>query len=445
MSSILGIMIVLINGLIGFVNREKGLQLYIILSIICPVTIIYGMRVSYEILFFFPMLFLFMMSGVKTHIKKQTVYLTIYLLLFIVATLFSNLLYEPTNELMSIFGIFRMIVLYHMFTSSRNFKESYVVILRVCLYANVIAMILQLILPNALDIFYGLYGKDSATAIAGLYSVGRFTRLTGTFNNSAPAAFFFLVVFATYLVEYSKENNYRNLSILILALLCGFATSTKTFLVGLPILLIANIILSFTFKRKEHLGKRKPIDYKKPILVITAVISVILFLKYTEGILYTTYYINNLSFTTIFSTRYGSDSGNLVDTVRVFKENWLLGVGATTVMDEFVGDSLYVTLLHNTGILGFSIITIFVLGLIKQSVTKTNRLNLLLIMSILMCGTAVPTIFNFFGILTLAFVTINRTNADKGFKTDKNYKSELTCTPINNIQNNEVRKAWMGI
>jgi len=408
MNAIIGITIVLINVLIGLVNIERGLKLYIILSIICPVIDILGMSISYEIMFFFPMLLLFMMTGSKGRIKKQGKYLIAYFVIFIVATLMSNLLHEASNELVSIFGIGRMVILYLMFTAKTNLKEFYAGILQVCLYANVVCMLLQITMPNALNIFYELYAKESATAIGGFSIVGRFTRLTGSFNNSAPAGFFFLIVLATYLVEYSKENTVKNMSVLVMAILCGLATATKTFLIGMPILLIANVALSIVFKNRERLGKRKMVDLKKLILIMATVIGIVLFFKYTEGILYTNNYIENLSISNIFSSRYSSEAGgNLVYTMSVFKENWLLGVGATTLIGEFVGDSLYVTLLHNTGILGFLLITVVIIGLLKENIINSNRQNLLLILSVLMCGFAVPTVFNFFGILTLAFVTVN--------------------------------------
>jgi hypothetical protein len=325
------------------------------------------------------------------------------------STLVSNLLYNPQNELLAIFGVTRMVLLFIIFTNDSNNLPIIKKALQIAVLCNLMAMILQLALPNAVEIFNNLYVKESSTAISWFLKVGRFTRLTGTFANTAPAGYFFLLVLGIHLVDYTMTRSRYAALIIVVSVICGIATVSKTFYVGFPILLLINFVLYWIMKGKEKTHIRG-LDLKKPVIIVMAVLGIIFFLNFTSDKLSTAYYIENIRLTNIFSSRYNEQTGNLIETIDVIKDNLFIGVGATRISNEFVGDSLYVSILHGTGVLGLITISILMVKLIITNIRKVNRQNLLLLFCILMVGFAVPTLFNILGIIILAFNELNLRN-----------------------------------
>jgi hypothetical protein len=400
MSSAMGIIFLIINGVIGFFKREKAIMIYMFLGIVAPVTQVFGAKISYELLFFVPILFFFMLKKSK-RFNIESKYLMAYICVFTISSLISNLLYTPQNLWLYFFGIIRMCILFIIFVNSSNFRDHFKKILAYSLYINAVVMFFQLTVPSSVKIFYDLYSKDYATAMLGSYQRGYYSRLYGTFDNIAPAAFFFLVVVAFYLDEYEKNNSLKNVLIIILSITCGLATASNTFLVGLPVIFLVNYIIKTFLTRKDNYRKN---IFAKPLLAVLLVLSVYFFLNYIDGLLHTSIMIERLSSDNIFSTRYQQGSGNLTSAIQVIKQNWLLGIGSTRVMGEFVGDSLYVSIMHGTGAIGLLLVISLLLRLIKISIRNHNKQNILLLVSVLAVGVAVPTIFDFLGIMVLAYV-----------------------------------------
>lgn len=410
-----GLGLVLANSIIGiFGKRKLALLIYITLAIIAPITNIFGAKVSYEILGFFPLLFFYLISKKSRKVSKISIYLISYFSIFILSTLVSNLIHSPRNEFLAIFGVARMILLFLIFIDDTKNLNIIKKALQIALFTNILAMIMQFILPNAVEIFNKLYVKESSTAISWFLQVGRFTRLTGTFTNTAPAGYFFLVVLAIHLVEYTKTRSKFNAVIIIVSLIGGLATVSKTFYIGCPILLLANFILYTSMKSKEK-NSVKGLDFKKPAIIIITVLGIILFNNFTSNKLSTSYYIENLGLSKIFVSRYSAQSGVLMETIDVIKDNLLIGVGATKISNEFVGDSLYVSILHGTGLLGLIIIGFLMIKLTLTNIKKANRQNLLLLVCILMIGFATTTLFNILGMLVLAFVELNQNNTSHSY------------------------------
>ena len=75
-------------------------------------------------------------------------------------------------------------------------------------------------------------------------------------------------------------------------------------------------------------------------------------------------------------------TGNLSDTFEIVKEHLFIGVGPGQVRNEFVGDSEYITLLHNGGVMCFVIYAVFYGGLIMGYYLQEKYQELFILVTI---------------------------------------------------------------
>lgn len=408
MNPIIGLTVLSVNVLCFVFNKKTGIFLYLVLSFVLPIVNIFNNKISYEILFFPFLIFFFIITNEIIYINKQAKYLLLYFFVYIISTIVSNIFNDAVNLYIHIFGFMRLIIIYVVLINQENFKFWFKDLLVAVLTVNLVIMSVQFLFPNSISIFYNLYAKDSALALAGMLNLGYFTRLSGTFNNIVPASFFFVLTTTTFLVEYSRENSFKNIMILCSAVLCGLATSSKSFIIAMPIIFVINLIIKKVYEKSSLVViKQSKIKFMNLFLVFALTMTILLFLYYSENILETNRYINDLSIDNIFSSRYSQDKGITIEALNVFKNNYLLGVGATSLIGEFLGDSFYVVVLHNTGIIGMLIILLFLLNLILSCMIEKNRQNILLIVSIIIVGFAGNTIFSLSGVCVLAYITTN--------------------------------------
>lgn len=85
------------------------------------------------------------------------------------------------------------------------------------------------------------------------------------------------------------------------------------------------------------------------------------------------------------------------------RNNFLIGVGMTRTLGEFIGNSVYIMLLHNTDLLG-SILFVFIIGIvIYRSFIKRDLIALMMIFALLLCGFAAPCFFSLVGIIIISY------------------------------------------
>jgi len=103
-------------------------------------------------------------------------------------------------------------------------------------------------------------------------------------------------------------------------------------------------------------------------------------------------------------SRYSVGSTNILlyDTYRTILSYPLFGVGIQTKFGEFLGDSSYVVLLHNSGIVGFSIAILFILYLF-YSVLKSKSVDRLLVL-IALLGSSLALPIMFFSVYQVPFL-----------------------------------------
>lgn len=191
---------------------------------------------------------------------------------------------------------------------------------------------------------------------------GAFRRIFGaTFSPTILGGYVLLAfsfVFALILLEKGKEKN--NLILLLSIILLGFLAFSKTAIIGMPVVgfifLMRSLICGGTQYRK--------LFFQFMVLLLVAFGGTVLVAVYFERLGVVQYYFGLfLKPLQIFQNRYGSstDMGNLNVTsgtagmLTAFMKHPVIGVGMVAILDEFAGDSQYLSLLHDGGIVLFVI------------------------------------------------------------------------------------------
>ena len=114
-----------------------------------------------------------------------------------------------------------------------------------------------------------------------------------------------------------------------------------------------------------------------------------------------------------------------MDMFFVFKKNYLIGIGATNIFGEFVGDSTYILLLHSVGIIGTtSLIILGVYSFYFNYVFK-NLVKCIIMFFIFMSGFAVTLTSSVYAILCISVVISHNIELTNIIEIDTINKSEM--------------------
>ena len=229
-----------------------------------------------------------------------------------------------------------------------------------------------------------------------LESEGYGFRAIGTFGNVSPAGAFFVTVLGIALIllsEYRNARAGRNHRVAACCLVAGFAgglaTMSGTFVAGMFPILGGAVFLSSPEKRGYSLG-------------IVAVACVCIAAGAWAAINRSETLQEQLGYQwdrfidgTIADSRYRGNDAVLAQAMEEIGENPFCGRG-TTVTDTFIGDSVYITVVHSSGILG-SLMFLSAIGmLVIRSLHSglAGRLALMWTLSILISGVGSTGMFN---------------------------------------------------
>ena len=180
---------------------------------------------------------------------------------------------------------------------------------------------------------------------------------------------------------------------------------SKTFIIGAPVILILAIISFVTTKSYTfniHLNK----IFRIPILIIAILTfsTLIVFIADAKG-LNIRWYVNLLyNPITSTETRYDTRYGNLNRTYAIAKDNIFIGLGLASQESEFTGDSMYISLFHNTGLLGILIYAcIFVIGL-KKFITVFDIPGVLVVIALLLAGISTSLFTSSIGAMIIGYM-----------------------------------------
>jgi hypothetical protein len=385
-----------------WISKKSTLFYSFLLSLIffIPAFSIGNTRISGSYIWVALLLFVFLLNTIKTHKVMFPSGALFYIFTFAIIlsiSLFSEIIVNILNSegIYSLVGNIKNVTGFAAFTlvfCLLNTEELIKVLYYGMLIAgvlNLIAVLSQLFFPNSFMFFYKLYWLPSNTPLESTMQIGGFVRAFGTFSSSVLLGAVSLLVFSMGLGLFVWRKDRKWLLIDVLWLIIGLFSLSKTFLAGFSIIFLVSLSISLVHRR----------DFLRKNLTVLAFILIIFvggyFLLELKGF-YASYYYEFIRhpFASLLS-RYSVGSTNILlyDTYRTILSYPLFGVGMQTKFGEFLGDSSYVVLLHNSGIVGFSIAILFILYLFYSVLKSRSVDRLLVLIALLGSSLALPIIF----------------------------------------------------
>jgi hypothetical protein len=392
------------NAVLTLWNPRLGILVYAGLSMVLPHPSIAGVAVPYEMLGLPAIL---LSAGlVRRAVRHPRFHILVaaYLALVLLSTLIGVLLHGSALSLIRVVGFLRILVLFSLFRETIDGPGIEVVLLIVLLLEAAVGFA-QLVIPGGATLFSSLYAREGGAVLQRYAEMGSIPRASGTFSSPVILGSVALVAVA---MAWSRllggEGQRRHRWLLLAAGITGILSITKTFLLGFPLVIAGGFIIRavsapgpFRFR-----PRRVMLAF---ILVLGAIGLGVWTVAYLDAQgLPVGYYLSFLADpTAAFGRRYGV-GGQLADAVSVIDENLLIGVGLTTVRDEFLGDSLYVIMLHSTGLVG-AVMATGVMSLIASRLVAAGRpLGLLVLLAFLLVGLGANLAFKLPGALALAYL-----------------------------------------
>jgi hypothetical protein len=215
--------------------------------------------------------------------------------------------------------------------------------------------------------------------------IGFFSRGFGTFGTPVQLGIISLMSW-TYLVSNYFLKGKRKIILTLLVFIVGLSSLSKTFIIGVP--LIFMLIILFSFWKKGFLRKGVLI-----FLLLLLIGSCVYYILEGLGTYASHYFEYLLKPIEAFDSRYINPKG-LGLTYEVISENLLTGVGFGSVKGEFMGDSLYVKIFHNGGIIALLILVVFLIYTTWFLLKKGELTRFIIFVAILLGGFAQPTLFS---------------------------------------------------
>lgn len=234
--------------------------------------------------------------------------------------------------------------------------------------------------------------------------LGAFSRIYGaTFSPTMLGGyilFAFSFIFALILME--KRMKMNNLILLASTVLLGFMAFSKTVIIGIPLIGFLFLMRSLIYEGRKY-GKL----FLQFISLLLAAFGVTVLVAACSGHLGVVRYYFGLLFNPlqIFQSRYGSSvnmgdpnaTSGMAGALAIFLKHPVIGVGMVPIMDEFLWDSQYISLLHDGGsVLLLITLSFYLSAYVRQK--KAKGLPQMMILTALMfiaMATNVLTITNY--------------------------------------------------
>ncbi|HSA33023.1 MAG TPA: hypothetical protein P5077_04790 [bacterium] len=229
--------------------------------------------------------------------------------------------------------------------------------------------------------------------------LGFILRAVSVFEHPSYAASYFLIAFATsvYLLfelRGTAGNDRRPLLpllSLIMSFIGGVMTLSGTFVAGLA------IILFLLFLRLQWKNKLLTLAVSGALgLVIIGYLMVLGEQEDYESIANNiTYQVHRVVSMELFETRYAKNTGYLARTIYEIRENPVIGYGWSRKQGVFIGDSMYVVILYQSGLIGLTLFAWWALSTYR--IGRRSRIGsevfLLWLFVLLIAGVGIPSFF----------------------------------------------------
>lgn len=340
----------------GFKDYKKSVLIYVIGTFISPVLKMGAIELSFDIICF-PLLLLFFLFDRKMKIRfsmgNGTSFLP-YLLIYLVLTLFGSIFYGGGISVATIYAILRFILVLHIIQHAWQGEMvqfldkvlSWVVLL------NVVCSVLQMTNMLSVEFFYDLYYKSSMKPLLNQLELGYFNRAYGTTGSPVILGGISALCYAFYIGTYVSPlyNIRRNILKLLGCALCGLLALSKTAIIAIPVVSIFILVMCALYFGSSSVKPLLKI-FGVFIIGIIAMFYAVSWMK--DNGFAIAYYLEFLKDPLkALNTRYDGETGNLSVAMDIIKSHPLFGVGHATFDNAFVGDSVYIVLLYQTGVCG---------------------------------------------------------------------------------------------
>lgn len=397
--------IVIISMLIAISKKkyQRALIIYCIACLSSPVFIINGYRISFEILVFPVILFTYLIkTNFIFNFSKEYRSLWYYVAAYVCISLIHGLINSHSISVATIYAIFRFaftIMIIHDFFK----KDIYVYtdnVLKYILALNFITSIYQMVNTTSVDLFYNLYYKPSLTPLSMQLKVGYFNRAFGVTGSPLVLGGLSALMFTFYLnmIFLNQKIRYKYIK-LIMCCITGILALSKSAIITIPIITIIVISMSSLYGIKINIKK-----IFMGILFIAVIFIVLFFIEewMREKGYAIDYYLNFLTnpFKAL-NTRYSSETGILSTALVEISKNPIIGVGYSS-NNIFVGDSMYIVLLFETGIIGLITYAMPYVKSFIRAFKKRRIINISLIFAIWLLGVGNPLQVSFYIVIFAA-------------------------------------------
>lgn len=321
-----------------------------------------------------------------------------------------------TGGFIPIIGSFKLILIILVLSALYNeIKSSYDIniyniidkFIFAILVVNLLSVTSQLFFPEfSINFFYNLYWSPSNTPLERAVKMGRFTRMYGSFGSPVQFGMVFLIIWAYLLGRYVSGEGKKYFWLAIFSLTVGLSGLSKTFIMGVPLLIVISLIFGFIFNKiDKRVIKRLPLAALIFVIVITAGY----FILDNNGAFISYYFKFLTNPVKAFYSRYSSnDNIPFAGTYEVIARYPILGVGPEAIKGEFIGDSSYVKTLHDGGLLSLYILFLSGLYLFIYFVRNKQLVRLLILASIFLGGISLPTVYSSELIVPFLFLITNQ-------------------------------------
>lgn len=403
-----GVALAALNGLLVLRDPRKGVLLYIALALLVPHSAIAGRAITYEILAF---------PGVvagafvaKRRLVSPTFHLLLllYLILIALATLISVFRYDVDVEWVRAFGLIRFLVLLGLFREVLD-REGIESVVFAVIGINAVVGLVQLLVPGSVETFFQLYGRESQIVLERYAERGAIPRALGTLESPANLGSLALLGLALgYSQILQGRSKLRLWTLIFFSGLAGTLSLTKTFFLGAPAVLVVGAVVRMILHRKTgwRLQLRSLVGKTTLVLVGTTAVVAVGVLLYQRDFAIIWYLEFIFDPARALETRYTSPAGTLHETLTVVGDNWFTGVGMTTIREEFLGDSTYIRLLHDGGVVAGLVFMLVVIFIAHRSLIYGRPLDLIVLTALLMTGIALPLLFTLTGGLFVIYLIV---------------------------------------
>lgn len=283
-----------------------------------------------------------------------------------------------------------LIYVYFIIFQKTGEDELYVVFrkcFRFTLLINLIFCLAQIIIPSYMAMLMtNIFANDHSIGFADQVASGSL-RCYGVYNHPSCLAIFALFSICVNLRLVKRSE--KGLIYIIISVLVGIMSLTKTFFIGIIVLLLLFLLTNI-----------KNINNRKVFVVYSISIlgGCILYAGFDGIILRVREYSPVLAYYMEFikkpiealSTRYSTADGSLNATKTVILKHILLGVGPNPVIGESINDSAPIVIMHNGGLIALLFVLLMYCVLMFKALEMHEMSAFYLIVTILISGFALP-------------------------------------------------------